>query len=242
MHDTTVVLTSCGRQDLLELTIDSFLRFNTAPLDRFIIIEDGPMARNSRLMAKFQDDRFLWLATGQRIGQIRAIDLAYQHVRTPYIFHCEDDWEFYAGGFIELSRTVLEHNDAWLQVYIRALDDIYGHPLFDDTHRAGSATYRVLRHDWDAQFYGLWHGFAFNPGLRRLSDYRRIAPYSHRVAFDPEKPWEAERQLSEQYKTLGYFATILTANDGRGFVRHTGDLRHVGPDAMLPADASPVDE
>ena len=29
------------------------------------------------------------------------MDRAYSNVTTPFIFHCEDDWEFYRKGFIE---------------------------------------------------------------------------------------------------------------------------------------------
>jgi hypothetical protein len=230
MNETTVVLTSCGRQDLLVRTLETFFQFNTAPIERVIIIEDGSDERNKTLKEKYSSDLFLWLATGQRLGQIHAIDRAYQYVRTPYVFHCEDDWEFYASGFIELSALVLQENPAWLQVYLRALTDIYGHPLEDEERSAGAARYRVLKHNWDAEFYGLWHGFAFNPGLRRLADYTRIGSYAACATFDPEAPWEAERTISERYKQLGFWATILTNNDAAGFVRHTGDDRHVGPD------------
>jgi len=31
----------------------------------------------------------------KNIGQIKSIDKAYSMVDTEYIFHCEDDWEFY---------------------------------------------------------------------------------------------------------------------------------------------------
>jgi hypothetical protein len=227
MSDTTVVLTSCGRQDLLERTISSFLKYNTAPLARFIVIEDGPSERNRELQKTFSSDLFLWLATGQRIGQIQAVDEAYRHVQTPYIFHCEDDWEFYAPGFVELSAMVLEKDAKYLQVQVRAPDAINGHPLHDEEHQAGEARFRVLKHDWDAEFYGIWHGFAFNPGLRRLADYQRIGSYGACCQFDPQKPWEAERTISEIYRNLGMWTAVLTNNDGAGFVRHTGDDRHV---------------
>jgi hypothetical protein len=39
--DVTLVLTSCGRQDLLERTLDSFFVYNTYPIREFIVIEDG---------------------------------------------------------------------------------------------------------------------------------------------------------------------------------------------------------
>jgi hypothetical protein len=203
------------------------LRYNSAPLERFIVIEDGPAERNRALRQTFSSDLFLWLATEDRIGQIQAIDRAYAYVRTPYIFHCEDDWEFYAPGFIELSTLVLEKHPSYLQVQIRAPDAINGHPLYDEEHTAGEARFRILKPDWDAEFYGIWHGFAFNPGLRRLSDYHLIGSYGACCAFDPHRPWEAERTISEIYRNLGFRATVLTNNNGAGFVRHTGDDRHV---------------
>ena len=47
------------------------------------------------------------ISTGERVGQIAAIDYAYYHVQTDYIFHLEDDWQFYAPVFIEKSRLLL---------------------------------------------------------------------------------------------------------------------------------------
>jgi hypothetical protein len=43
MKDSTVsvVLTSCGRLDLLEQTIDSFFSINTYPITQFILIDDS---------------------------------------------------------------------------------------------------------------------------------------------------------------------------------------------------------
>ena len=37
----TFLITSCGRLDLLERTIDSFLKFNQCPIERYIITEDS---------------------------------------------------------------------------------------------------------------------------------------------------------------------------------------------------------
>jgi hypothetical protein len=45
-----VVLTSCGRQNLLSITLDSFLQYNTFPIREFIILEDGDGMRNGSLI------------------------------------------------------------------------------------------------------------------------------------------------------------------------------------------------
>ena len=49
------------------------------------------------------------------------IDLAYSNVDTEWIFHCEDDWEFYREGFVEDSMALLEANPEALQVWLRCL-------------------------------------------------------------------------------------------------------------------------
>src|SRR5262245_4194320 len=117
--DVTVVLTSCGRPDLLARTLDSFLKYTTYPIRAFIVIEDGVAQSTLAVAERFRQQKIRWLCTGKKVGQILAIDLAYKHVATPYIFHCEDDWEFSAPGFIERSLSVLKQNEKILQVWIR---------------------------------------------------------------------------------------------------------------------------
>jgi glycosyltransferase involved in cell wall biosynthesis len=129
--DVTVVITSCNRQDLLEATLDSFLRCNTFPIRQFIVIEDGDGANNQRLIEKYRDLPFTWLATADRVGQVAAIDIAYSEISTDFIFHCEDDWEFTSPGFIEKSLCILKHDDQILQVWLRALTDTNRQPVFD---------------------------------------------------------------------------------------------------------------
>ncbi len=74
--DISVVITSCGRQDLIERTISSFVEYNTYPISKYIVIEDGLGALNASLQRKYQHLPITWLETGQKIGQIRAIDRA----------------------------------------------------------------------------------------------------------------------------------------------------------------------
>ncbi len=120
----SAVITSCGRQDLLERTLDSsFFSFNSYPIGQFIVVEDGAGCANEPLVEKYRRRKILWLATGKSVGQITAIDYAYSLVNSPYIFHMEDDWEFYAPGFIERSLLLLEALPNSLQVWLRAFND-----------------------------------------------------------------------------------------------------------------------
>ncbi len=217
--DVTVVITSCKRQDLLERTIDSFLRCNTYPVARFIITEDGATPGiNDKLKQKYAALPILWIEDSQRRGQLACIDDAYARVQTKYIFHCEDDWEFYDKGFIEKSRIILENCPGVMQVWLRAEFDTNGHPLDADEYVAsnGAETFEFRRVSYGYQNNGnTWYGFSFNPGLRRFADYKLVGDYAR---------CKSEVGVSYAYKSRLFSAVILS---GMGFVRHIGDERHM---------------
>ena len=223
----TVVITSCGRQDLLAQTLDSFLEWNTYPVAAVIVIEDGPPERNRALEERYRHQRFAWLSTGARVGQIAAIDMAYAAVATDYIFHCEDDWIFVAPGFIEASIAVLESNPAILQVWIRSLSDTNGHPVSDLLLVADDIPYRLLQPDYHSDEWGTWHGFSLNPGLRRRRDYELIGSFGALGGCHGLKAYEIERKAAAIYRDRGLLAAILAGNEGRGYVRHSGWGRRV---------------
>ena len=225
----TVVVTACNRIDLLERTLDSFFFFNTyRHVAKVVVVEDGGTPGvNDRLKVKHAG-AVTWLDNETRLGQIAAIDRAYALVDTPYIFHCEEDWEFYETGFVEASMTILEADRKAITVWLRAHDDTMGHPLDENfrgvakTSRGDEVKYRIVALD-----HGCWHGFSFNPGLRRLEDYRAHFPegFARRFGFDRSNPHEAEAKVGDVYRSLGYHAAI--ADMPAGFVRHVGWGRHV---------------
>jgi glycosyltransferase involved in cell wall biosynthesis len=225
--NVSVVITSCGRQDLLDRTISSFLEFNTYPILEYIVIEDGNGELNAPLIEKFKNLPFTWLETGHRVGQIQAIDQVYARVRAPFVFHCEDDWEFYAPGFVEKSILILKGHPEVLQVYLRAHDDTNRHPIMQEVMDANKVPFRFLAWNFQSAHWGIWHGFSFNPGLRRMTDYRSLGSFA---AFDPDhykKAWQIEQDVSAFFKERGFRAVILADNAGKGYVRHIGVGRQI---------------
>lgn len=227
----TAVVTSCGRQDLLDIALGSFLEKNTHPHTDIIVVEDGSWRRNRRLSARYAGKPIAWVATGKWVGQVRSIDLAYARVTAPYIFHMEDDWEFLAGGFIEKSLEILKRNPDCLQVHIRGPADLNDHPLQPDVEYAGTIPFRRLVKDFcgapPADQNLRWHGFSFNPGLRRLSDYLLLKPFVARILSPPGNATSAEAEIGELYYAKGFYSAVLVDNGGRGYVRHIGERRHV---------------
>lgn len=211
--DITVVVTSCGRFDLLKETLESFDRYNTAPIREVFITEDsGDDAVHDAVPAHWKPHCTVFV-NRPKLGQLPSIDLAYRQVKTPYIFHCEDDWRFYRQGFVEDSRAILEVSPNLLQVWLRshahdlAVHSPYIH-LGERQVIAGVPCYPLLSDKAE------WQAFSLNPGLRRLSDYQRCAPFA---------AYSGEKALSRRYAELDLGAVTLEGDA----VLHTGFGNHV---------------
>jgi hypothetical protein len=220
----TAVLTSATRYDLLEQTLESFFRTNSLPLDKLIVVEDGPDIP-LEVRRAFADRPIEWISTGRRVQQIAAIDYAYSRVTTPYVFHMEDDWLFHRAGFMERSLVVLESNPKCLQVWIRALDDTQRHPVETHTYVDHGVEWRRLAYDYVLE--GEWHGFSFNPGLRRLADYVAIGGYGIHAISDRGPHGAGESAIGKLYRDRDFYAAILSDDHGSGYVGHLGRDRRV---------------
>ena len=221
MDPYTVALTSCGRFDLLERTLDTLLPHLEGPLAEAIVIEDSGDRGIHDVVRRFSGDglNFKVIVNDPAIGQIRSIDRLYAHVGTEWIFHCEDDWEFFSGGFIEGSFAVMQESDRYSTVALRAGSDFrpgyFGPPLA--THSGvgyGIADPAIARE---------FAGMTFNPGLRRMRDYRIVGPYSQ---FGVQV---TESLVATRYSDFGYRVTRLV----EPATRHIGLGRHV-PDVGRP--------
>lgn len=170
----TFCLTSCGRFDLLRKTLHSFFQKNDHPIEKYIIVEDSgdPMAGEylRNIVKEFPKTPFQFLINEKRIGQIPSIDRAYAEVQTPYIFHCEDDWEFIRSGFMQPSLDLLEHLPDVVMIWLRDPLDVprilRSMKPFNSPHRYFDVSHSVPKYILN-----------FNPGLRRFNDYLDTGSY-----------------------------------------------------------------
>ena len=165
MNDgVSLIITSCGRFDLLEETLDSFFKYNTYPIKKIIITEDSTEGNKlKKLVSKYENQNFQLIVNETRLGQLKSIDKAYKEVDTEYVFHCEDDWEFFREGFIEKSIELLKEDEKILIVGGRAKEDYVEGFFFDESEdyvsKSGERFYKVKGEI-----------FTYNPGLRRKKD------------------------------------------------------------------------
>ena len=220
MSNVTIVLTSCNRYKELKITLQSFFKFNTYPIKKIIIIDDsgkkGCIDEAIKKIPESIEKQIIY--NDKNIGQIKSIDKAYLLVDTEYIFHCEDDWEFYDYSFIEKSLEIIKKNKkifcVWLRPYsyFRVLNN--GHPIkpmvYDNFRLMGVFKERT----------NIWSGFTFNPALRRTENCKLLLPYEQFIGSKECNVGGVEQALSNLYFNKGFRAAI-TLNE-KGFVKHIG--------------------
>jgi len=231
--DVTLVITSCNRADLLDKTLESFVKFNTYPILKTIILDDsGMIGCNETAVEKYKDAlNITSLYNKTNISQIKSIDKLYSYVRTKYVFHCEEDWEFLQPQFIEKSKRVFDENpdEKIFTVWLRPHHETSEHPIvFDDRMRG----YYEMQRDFSYISKGIiytWCGVTFNPGLRKTEDIYMLHPLFNNcqtiVKNEKIYPMEGEYTINDEYRKLGYFAYIL--DDPRGHVNHIGWENHI---------------
>jgi hypothetical protein len=220
-EDVTLVITSCNRPCELSKTLISFFKYNTYPIKTIIIVDDSGVNNCIDNCIKLIPNNInsTIIYNEYNIGQIKSIDKAYSLVETKYIFHCEDDWEFYDYGFIEKSKDILQCSKNILNVWLREYKNFMvvrnGHPI---NKTIIDNKYRVLLSFKERT--NIWSGFSFNPGLRRLEDYKLFSPYSQFINSDKCCVGGVEQALSRIY-TENKFVSVITLNE-KGFVKHIG--------------------
>ncbi len=205
----SVVITSCGRFDLLRATLASLLPHLEVPPEKIIVVEDSCDRAVEDVVAEF-DGAFEVLVNPSKLGQIASIDRAYQRVETPFIFHCEDDWEFFRGGFITELARLLDAESTVSMIGLRPRAEL--NPLVRNLPMESTATVQFFR--YDPALHPEYFGYSFNPGLRRLADYRKLGPFA---------PLGHEPDVSYAFKKAGFRMAGLE----NPAVRHIGWGRHI---------------
>lgn len=202
----TMVITSCGRHDLLKQTLESFIACVDIYPEKTVIIEDACLPKPEWLVYPELGD-IVWIQNSVNRGQAYCIDRAYAEVKTDYIFHCEDDWLFLQPGplmaqslailekYPKISTVTLTNHKGWM---------VTNPDYFCLINKPSAAGLDII-----------WDGITFNPGLRRLSDYKALGRSFSIILGRKGCP---EADVASLYNQLGY----MMADLGTQYIRHIG--------------------
>ena len=217
----SLVITSCGRFDLLRRTVASFLKFADVQPKQYILVEDSGDESVREILAPFNVPFEILINqpnTEQQPSIERlhaAIDRAYAQVKFPYIFHCEDDWKFFRTGFIQESFIVLNALPKASAGMLRGRD---WRKLLRNLPVKEIKTRNIIARQHDKIMPPIVRfcqpetpdsckmliGY-YMPGLRRLVDYKKVAPLS--------KIKGGEAVLSYRLFMMGFTAAHLEIPD-----------------------------
>lgn len=212
----TVVLTSCGRFDLLEDTVRSFLEYFDA--EKVIVVEDsGDQAGAASFQTKFPVVEMR--VNEPRKGQLASIDSVYAGVTTPYIVHLEDDWRFKASCDLEAITDTLDAHSDLSGIIIANREYAPKYEPFAKPKMSQGLQFKVFEQDAHPE----WFSYSFNPSIARTALWKKFGPFAK---------YKTEAEISRTLKQLGMRIALLSP----GIADHTGDERHV-PDPYQPVRA-----
>ena len=221
--DVTLFITSCGRPTLLRRTLESFVKYNTYPIKEVILCEDSGI----KGVVDFARDilaypiRFCY--NDVRMGQMKTIETYTPLITTPYVFHLEDDYEFFDSGFIELSLEILQSDSNITQVLLE--DEQHNYDVIDINH---PLCYKLMTHHEEYNKDG-WTGnygdgplscFSWRPSLKRIEIQKLRMPY---------QPWDDEYTIQLHINKLNMYSVVTknVKNGQKGFCSNIGKSAHV---------------
>jgi hypothetical protein len=208
-NTVSLFLTSCNRPQLLRRTLESFVQHNTYPIEYGVIVEDSGLKGINDFANAIVPFPLKIIYADQRRGQMKSIENGLQYLNTDYVFHCEEDWEFYATGFIEESMRILKKNNKITSVWLRSQDDIktrYNMPI------SAHEDYYIVGPNIG--------NFSWNPGLRTIEIQTMFTPYNNDKLLTV-----CEGGLDKAFRSLGMVSAMPSKVDG--YVHHIGWDDHV---------------
>lgn len=199
--DVTFVITCYNRPEELRETLKHLETIDLSALKKIIIIEDSPNPDIAAIAGtSVSGIPVQFLQNQQNVGQTVSVDRAYAEIDTPYIFHCEEDWLFPSSLFIKESKLILESDPKIHSVMVRDPSEYswYFYTLPKKSIKGFEYWVSEIRANRK------WGAFSFNPGLRRLSDYKKHGPYAK---------FDAEQDLAFFHKLQGYKLAVLAHGD-----------------------------
>jgi hypothetical protein len=205
MEEITVIFFSCHRLGVLERVITAFNKFNTYPIKEFIIVNDSGNAFIHAELKQLYPDYTLIL-NEENEGIIRSMYIGYSQIKTEYFFSSEDDLEIIKEGFIEPSLAIMQENKNIEEVWLANWNT---HPTEEETLCTDfGVSYKLIQDNhMPGEDGNAWHGFSMACALKRMSDYRKVAPYVDVPYHDTI--WHREQAIGEVYHKLGYRTVIL---------------------------------
>jgi len=161
----TTIITSAGRREYLEPTIESLRKNFIYDRDKVLwyIIDDYPDSTGTRQYIGGLAGFDLKILNARNKGLGYCLNQIYAEVNTEFVFHCEDDWLFLRPIPVEHMMRVLQENPHLRQLLLFRV------PIGRDYRGEVKITSKGY-----AEYY---HRFSFNPHLAKTELFIEHQPF-----------------------------------------------------------------
>ena len=218
-------MTTCRRLDLFRITIQSIHdRFDTGCIDHGFIVDDNSSDEDveemEQLCLKLPFPVHIVKKPEAQRGHAKSMNLILAHaqlVKADFIFHCEDDFNFFWKiPYIQRALEILNHdpqlgqclfNNGYKEEMSEMMESPWG--LAKDT--ADGIRYRqhIQRHGVNPCSY--WHSFSLRPGVYRVSSLLKVGEFVEVGSFEIDY---ALRYHNQGFRTA-YFEFVSSEHIGR---------------------------
>lgn len=230
-QDITITITSCKRLDLFMKTINSFMNCcsDISVVKDIICIDDNSTLRDKVVMQKlYPFVKFVFKNEYQK-GHAKSMNWILDNVKTKYILHLEDDWQFFMkDNYITKALSVLEKDNKMLQIvfnrnYANKLTrehiDFYNpddkiHDNIYINHNYIDLSQPEKWNDFAGKHPGKktnvhWYGLSFNPSIINLQELRKNGRFDETDGIFFEKEF-AKKCFDNGYKVcfMKYISSI----------------------------------
>jgi hypothetical protein len=188
---------------MLKKSVWSFVKVNTYPIVDYIIVNDsGDPAIHKMIEDNYEGATFVF--NSENVGLMKSIDFGYQHIKTNFFLHIEDDWVIKVD-FIEKALAVMKEHPEIEEVWPCIMNF---HPIEPKIYTANNIKYQLVAENHQRGPDGMaWHGFTTSCALKRLSDYKKAGLYTDIATTGTV--WDKEKVIGERYHQLGYRTAVL---------------------------------
>lgn len=222
----TITTTTCKRLELFKKTVNSFIEccldYDKFEIDKWLVVDDNSSDEDREEMKKLYPFLTFIYKTHAQKGHARSINMMLRHVNTPYVFHLEDDWQFYhKDNYFTYLYQVIQENDSYKQVLLNNMySEIPEHEAFVGGHWKRTVSEPILNyieHEYtatqDEQIAfnqrwlfkpncSYWPHFSFRPGLSDMTLFKTIGDFNEDV-------WHFEMNYAHKYVKEGYKTVFL---------------------------------
>jgi hypothetical protein len=206
--DTTTFILSCNRLQVLDETIESFLKTRDYVTKIVIVDDSAEQGVFETLVEKYGNFSDVICFPSNR-SQWWAMDFMVSWCDTEYIFYLEDDWKLLQSGYLNASKQILrKYRDiGTVDISWRTFEN-EGIDSYDKTLIDNQFYYKKL---WRITDYHLhWYGWIGSPNLKRRDDL---------ILLGRVEKWHNEWNIDRRFKALGFKSVFLNGE----YARHLGD-------------------